>query len=85
MEYTVMANYSGSVLEVLLWGKVLALHVVGQVSQVPLGIVACLSCQFATCEKRTRLVKSEPFDLLPQVTQSMGPPYRLLHVTRYSG
>ena len=68
MEYTQLANYSGKCAQVSLWGKVLALHVVGQVSQVPRGIVACLSCQFATCEKRTRLVKSEPFDLLPQVT-----------------
>ena len=68
MEYTQLANYSGKCAQVSLWGKVLALHVVGQVSQVPLGIVACLSCQFATCKKKTRLVKSEPFDLLPQVT-----------------
>jgi hypothetical protein len=62
MEYTQLANYSGKCAQVL-WGKVLALHIVGQVSQDRLENVACLSCQFTTCEKRTSQVKSDPFDL----------------------
>jgi hypothetical protein len=63
MEYTQLANYSRRCAQVLLWGKVLALHVVGQVSQDRLENVACLSYYFTICEKRTSKVKSEPFDL----------------------
>jgi hypothetical protein len=63
MEYTQLANYSGKCAQVSLWGKVLALHVVGQVSQDRLDNVARLSCQFTTCEKRTSQVKSDLFDL----------------------
>jgi hypothetical protein len=45
MEYIQLAKYSGKCAQVSLWGNVLALHVVGQVSQVRLGNVARLSCQ----------------------------------------
>jgi hypothetical protein len=68
MEYTQLANYSGKCAQVSLWGKVLALHVVGQVSQVRLGIVARLSCQKPHAKRGRGWSKVSLLTFLPQVT-----------------
>jgi hypothetical protein len=68
MEYTQSANYSGKGAQVLLWGKVLALHVVGQVSQVRLENVARLSCQIPHAKRGRVESKATLLTFLSKVT-----------------